>query len=164
MELRTDCPCCGKSCRVTFHFHRVEFFGEVMESVLKCSSCGYRHVDGVMLEKKAPVRLKLKIKHPDDMMIRVVRSSNGAVEIPELGIKIIPGLASTGYITNVEGILLRIEDVLRKIDDKRKKKKAQKLLERIKNIREGKEEAHLFVEDPTGNSAILSEEVLKDEV
>jgi zinc finger protein len=135
-----------------------------MESVLKCSSCGYRHVDGVMLEKKAPVRLKLKITSPDDMMIRVVRSSNATVEIPELGIKIIPGLASTGYITNVEGILLRIEEVLQKIGDKRKKKKAHSLLERIRNIKEGKEEAHLVMEDPTGNSAILSEKVLKDEI
>ncbi len=135
-----------------------------MESVLKCNACGYRHVDGVLLEKKAPVRLSLKISSPEDMMIRVIRSSNAKVEIPELGIKIVPGMAATGYITNVEGILVRIEDVLQKVENGAKKKKAKRLLKKIKDVKEGKEVVHLIMEDPTGNSAIISEKVLKDEV
>ena len=135
-----------------------------MESVLKCNACGYRDVDGVLLEKKAPVRLSLKISSPEDMMIRVIRSSNAKVEIPELGIKIVPGMAATGYITNVEGILVRIEDVLQKVENGAKKKKAKRLLKKIKDVKEGKEVVHLIMEDPTGNSAIISEKVLKDEV
>lgn len=135
-----------------------------MESVIRCNACGYRHVDGVLLEKKAPVRLSLKISSPEDMMVRMIRSSNAKVEIPELGIKIAPGMAATGYITNVEGILVRLEDVLQKIENGGKKKKAKMLLKKIKDVKEGKKAVHLIMEDPTGNSAIISEKVLKDEV
>lgn len=135
-----------------------------MESVLRCDVCGYRHVDGVLLEKKAPVKLRLKVCSPEDMFIRVIRSGNATVEIPELGIKVIPGMASTGYITNVEGILARIEDVLCRINGKKKREKVERLRKKIKEVKEGKREVHLVIEDPTGNSVIISEKVIKDEV
>jgi zinc finger protein len=166
MELNVECPSCKRSgITVNFHFHRVEYLGEVMESVLLCN-CGYRHVDVLILDKKPPARFKIKVESPEDMLIRVVRSSNASIEIPELGVKITPGAASEGYISNIEGVLARVEDVLLTVKTWRgeRKARAEELLERIKAVKNGKEAVHLIIEDPTGNSAIISEKAVKDEI
>jgi zinc finger protein len=48
--------------------------------------------------------------------VRVIRSSTGVIKIPELEIEISPKSASTGYITNVEGVLLRVKSAIKMID------------------------------------------------
>lgn len=166
MELKVKCPSCKKRGIINFHLHRIRYLGEVMESVLRCASCGYRHVDVLTLEEKPPARFKVKVECPQDMLIRVVRSSNAVVEIPELGVRITPGLASEGYISNVEGVLARVEDVLLSVKKwgGERKAKAEELLERVKAVKRGDEAVHIIIEDPTGNSAIISEKAVRDEI
>ena len=48
----------------------------------------------------------------DDLAIRVVRSMSASIEIPELGVRIDPGPACQGFVSNVEGVLDRIESVV----------------------------------------------------
>ncbi len=138
-----------------------------MESVIQCSSCKYKHVDIFTLEEKGHVRFTLKVAGEGDMSVRVVRSSHASIEIPELGVKITPGAQADGYISNVEGVLSRLEDVVLTAESWNKGKKAEKsreLLERIKRIKQGKESIHLILDDPTGNSAIISKKVVKVKV
>ena len=166
MRADASCPACEKiGLDVAFHIHKIPYFGEVMESVISCPSCGYRHADVVILEAREPVRYTLKVGSEEDMLIRVVRSGSARIEIPELGIKITPGLNSDGYISNVEGVLTRIEDVLTMIkswEGGEKGERAEELLTRIKKIKAGKETARLIIEDPTGNSTIISDKAGKE--
>ncbi|MDI6655688.1 MAG: ZPR1 zinc finger domain-containing protein, partial [Candidatus Hydrothermarchaeota archaeon] len=112
MHVDAPCPACEKlGLDVAFHIHEIPYFGDVMENVISCSSCSYRHADVIILETKEPTRYALKVESEEDMLIRVVRSGSAKIEIPELGIKITPGLNSEGYVSNVEGVLARIEDV-----------------------------------------------------
>lgn len=166
MELNIECPSCKRTgVRVNFHSHKIRYFGEVMESVLLCPACGYRHVDVLLLDKRAPMRFKIKVASAEDMLIRVVRSSTASIEIPELGVKITPGMASDGYISNIEGVLSRVEDVLLTLRmDGRKKARAEKLLKRIEAVKNGDEAVHLILEDPAGNSAIISRKAVKNEI
>jgi zinc finger protein len=110
----------------------------------------------MILDEKEPTRYLLSIENEEDMSIRVVRSSRASIEIPEIGVKITPGPQAEGYISNVEGVLRRIENVLHS-NYWNKNRKATQILDKIKDIKEGKKTATLILEDPTGNSVIASE-------
>jgi zinc finger protein len=71
-------------------------FGEIMESLVKCSSCTYRHLNVLALEEKESSRYSLQVEKVEDMLNRIVRSSQATVKVPELGIKITPGLEAEG--------------------------------------------------------------------
>lgn len=158
----SECPVCKRAgLEITFNIHNIPYFEEVMETLAKCQSCGYRHADLVVLGEKEPVSHSFKIDCQEDMSVRVVRSSHSTIEVPELGVRITPGPGAEGYISNVEGVLKRIEDVIAICPDS---KRSIELLRKIKMAKEGKETLHLKIEDPTGNSAIISKKALKENI
>ncbi len=98
------------------------------------------------------------------MTVRVVKSSTGIVEIPELGVTIKPGPASEGYVSNVEGVLDRIQSTLKlaiKKAEPKKRERGKNLLKKIRAIRKGRLKVKLIITDPFGNSAIVDERVKK---
>lgn len=138
----------------------IPYFGEMMETTILCDSCGYRHSEVFALEEKGPVRYEMTVSAVEDMSVRVVRSSKSTIEVPELGVKITPGQEAEGFVSNVEGVLERIADVLRSmksLDHGKKAAKANELLKRIDGIKMGEEKIHLVITDPTGISAIISD-------
>ncbi len=152
------CPVCKVSkLNVTFNTHEIPYFGEIMESVALCSGCHYRHTDVIVLQEKPPVKYTLNVEKEEDLDVRVIRSGQCKVEIPELGVVITPGAASDGFISNVEGILNRVEDAVSTSP------KAGPLLDMIRKIKEGKEKITLIFDDPSGNSAIISDRAIKEE-
>ena len=54
----------------------------------------------------------LVISEPEHLRSRVVRSSSCTVRIVELDLEVKPGSASTGYVSNVEGVIDRFMDVI----------------------------------------------------
>jgi len=72
------------------------------------------------------------------------------------------------FVSNIEGILVRVIDVIRQMDsftkNKKQKLKAEKLLLSIENLREGKGEATVIIKDPMGNSTIVSQKSKKREL
>jgi len=156
------CPVCHRiGLEVTFNIHNIPYFDEVMETLAKCQSCGYSHADVLVLGEKKSVRYTLEIDSKEDMSIRVVRSGHSIVEVLELGVTITPGPDAEGYVSNVEGVLKRIEDVIMMYPDSERSKG---LLRKIKGAKEGKETLHLKIEDPTGNSTIISKKALKEDI
>lgn len=143
------------------------YLGPSLETMLRCQACGYRHVDFVLTESKDPTRVFYKVTDGDDMMVRVVRSGSGTIRIPELGIDIEPGIASEAFITNVEGIIVRIERVLdqlhRDAEDDATRKKVEELIAVFAAMRDGKAQpVTLVLEDPFGNSSILAEKAVSE--
>jgi zinc finger protein len=160
--MQSICPVCKKAgLKMTSNTHNIPYFEEVMETLTKCNSCGYRHVDVLVLGEKEPVIYTLKIDSKEDMHARVVRSGRSIVEVPELGVKITPGPDAEGYISNVEGVLKRIEDVIRMHPVSENSKD---LLQKINRAKEGKETLHLKIEDPSGNSVIISKKAQKEDI
>ncbi|MBU2560189.1 ZPR1 zinc finger domain-containing protein [archaeon] len=154
------CPVCDAAgLELTTNSHEIAYFGEIMETMTKCQKCGYRHVDVMVLGEKEPSRYTFKAEGTEDLNVRVVRSGKSTVEIKELGVKITPGPANEGYISNVEGVLTRIEDIVFMQKDSERKRA---LLEKIKKAKEGKFAFNLKITDPSGNSAILSDRAKKE--
>lgn len=122
--------------------------------------CGFRYSDTLIMTQQKPVRYELKVKNRNDLDARVVRSTSGTIRIPELGIDIEPGPASESFVSNIEGVLERVEEILQNVmlwNEKEKTERAQELLSTLEKIRAGEYEITVVIEDPLGNSAIIAE-------
>jgi zinc finger protein len=139
--------------------YEVEHFGAVLISVTKCGRCGYRHDDVITLTNREPVELRAKINSIEDLNLRVIKSGTATVSIPEFGATITPGQYSEGYISNVEGILGKIEDALTFMLNTAKGqrlKKGEAMRAKMRAARDLKPKFTLVIKDPLGNSAIVS--------
>jgi zinc finger protein len=139
--------------------YEVDHFGAVLLSVAVCQRCGYRHSDVIALSNREPIALTAKIGSLDDLNMRVIKSGTATISIPEFGAKIIPGPYSEGYISNVEGLLEKIEDALTFMLSTAKGerlKRGERMLKKMRMARDAKPRFTLMIKDPLGNSAIVS--------
>jgi zinc finger protein len=139
--------------------YEVEHFGAVLLTVAICQRCGYRHTDVMNLTDRQPLALSVKIGSLEDLNIRVIKSGTATVSIPEFKATITPGPHSEGYISNVEGILLKIEDALTFMLSSAKGQRLRKgeiMLRKMQAARNSKPRFTLIIRDPLGNSAIVS--------
>jgi zinc finger protein len=155
------CPMCMKKTLTLAESQtEVPFFGNLVVFSMSCTSCHYHKADCEAGVKRDPAKYSMEINSPEDMTIRVVKSSDATVKIAHLG-SILPGSASSGYVTNIEGIINRmkrqIESLKASADDSTQRKKAKNLLKKIINIKSGEQPCKIILEDPTGNSAIISD-------
>jgi len=163
------CPSCGATgtFQIKGRIDDIPYFGEVMETLLICSDCDLRHADVMCLGERKPMRYELKITSEADLMVRVVKSSTGTMKVPELGVTVEPGPASEGYVSNVEGVLNRIEQAVKLALKKAKgvqRRRGEAVMRKIEAIRGGKLKARLIIMDPFGHSAIVAERVKKREL
>ena len=162
-----DCPVCNGKGTVESRTktENIPHFGEILESSLKCSLCGYKHNDIICLEQKDPVKYTLSI-NKDNLSSRVVKSQSATVSIPELGLKVEPGPKSLGYVSNVEGVISRFEEVVKKalaiFDNVESQKNGLAILEKLVLLANGEIEATLIIEDPFGQSKIMDLNVKKE--
>jgi zinc finger protein len=154
------CPCCDAESMMTAdREYHVENFGSVLLNVTTCQKCGHKHSDVLMLTKGEPIAIKTQINSVEDLKMRVIKSGTATVIIPEFGAAITPGPYSDGYISNVEGILQRVEDALTFMLSSAKGdrlKKGKRILKKIRLAREMKPHFTLIIKDPFGNSALVS--------
>jgi len=160
-----QCPMCGKKTLTLFEEEReVPYFGKCFIFSMTCSNCKYHKADVEASENHEPSRYTLEIDSEDDMKIRIVRGSSGTINLMRIT-KIEGGPQSNGFITNVEGIINRIRHQIEAVRDSEEdpaiKKKCKNMLKKLTKIAWGQEKAKLVIEDPTGNSAIVSEKAIK---
>ncbi|OQD58612.1 hypothetical protein MBBAR_11c00050 [Methanobrevibacter arboriphilus JCM 13429 = DSM 1125] len=164
-----DCPVCKgeKTAESTTKKEKIPHFGDILESTLICNACGYKHNDVICLEQKDPVKYTLTIKS-SNLSSRVVKSQSATVSIPELGLKVEPGPKSLGYVSNVEGVIFRFEEGVKKalkiFDDDESQKNGLKILEKLSLLSKGDIDATLIIEDPFGQSKIMDIDVKKEEL
>lgn len=164
LTLDARCPACGAAQLVMRSFvEKLPYFGETLNTSVSCPRCDFRHANSMQLEMHPPSRHTLRFRMPRDAGVRVVRSHSGTWRLPELGFVAEPAEVSEAFVTNLEGMLERVWDVLVRarlmFPEPERRERAEALIERLRRIREGEEEATLVLEDPHGNSAIHGEGV-----
>jgi zinc finger protein len=162
------CPFCSNdTLTLTEKETEVPYFGKLLVFSMSCSSCNYHKADIEAAEEKEPSKYTIEIDSEEDMKIRIIRSSEATIKIPHIT-TITPGPASNGYVTNVEGLLSRvkkqIEIAKENEEDNDAKKKAKNLLKKLQKVMWGQEKLKITIEDPTGNSAIISEKAVKSKL
>lgn len=163
-----NCPLCHeKTLALTEKEMEIPYFGKVYLFSMTCSNCKYHKADVESLEEKEPCRYTFEISSEEDMKVRVVKSSEATVKIPHIT-TITPGHASQGFVSNIEGILRRvkaqIETLKETAEDDEDRKKAKNLLNKLMKIMWGQEKQKIIIEDPSGNSAIISERAVKEKL
>ncbi|HTX44163.1 MAG TPA: ZPR1 zinc finger domain-containing protein, partial [Methanocella sp.] len=162
-ETPYNCPACGSIVEMQCQQDNIPYFGDILEVSIVCS-CGFKFVDTIILGQKEPLRHSMRIRKEGDLWARVIRSTSGTVHIPEWGVDIEPGPASEAYITNVEGIIERLQTVVNmarkwsETDEERQR--AEALLDTMRVARDGKPDFTIIIEDPLGNSAVIGEGVI----
>ncbi len=119
----------------------------------------------MILSSKEPMRYELSVENSEDLDARVIRSTSGTIRIPEMGIVVEPGTISDSYVTNIEGVLQRVQNVLMTAsrwvqEDEEKFARSQELLCMLNEVIEGKRTITVVIEDPLGNSAIISKKAV----
>ena len=164
------CPACGRELRINTLLYDTPFFGKVLLTTITCE-CGFKHSDAIVSEIKEPTRFTVKI-NKKTLYDKVIRSTSGTIRVPEIGVEIEPGPASQAFITNLEGVLMKIRDIVEmarrwNADDKDKVSRCDEILKKIDDTLEGRDELTLILEDPFANSLILSDsafrEIMKEE-
>lgn len=168
-EMAIKCPVCATEGVATSIMKEIEIphFGKVLETTIQCKKCGFKHSDVIALEHNDPAKYTLKISE-ETLSVRVVRSQSATVTIPEIGVKVEPGPKSEGYVTNVEGILTRFESAVKKalqlFEDEESQNNARNTLAEIQKLIKGNGTATLIIDDPFGQSNIVSDDVEISEI
>lgn len=179
-EVNIPCPICSQEgqLRMIAHVDSIPYFGEHTQVTVLCHACGWRQTDFIPAEGKKAGAWNLTINDPEKLRSRVVRSSSCTVRIPELDLEVMPGSNSTGYVSNIEGVLNRFIDiiqmVLRDIERDEEGNTEQPDPENVEAIatlkglldtveHAGQEGHHFSVEllDPHGHSMILDSDAIE---
>jgi zinc finger protein len=158
--LSGPCPLCGEEIEYIYQTENIPFFSDILIMCGLCEACGFRLTDTMILADRGPIRYEYDVQSAEDLSTRVARSTSATIEIPELGISISPGPACQGFVSNIEGVLVRVEDAIRTTllsadDDERRA--ALDGIETLAHAKDGEIPFTLIIEDPSGNSAILSD-------
>ena len=155
------CPMCHKNTlTLTEDEKEIPFFGKVFIFSMKCDSCNYSLADVEAAEQKESCKYTFETCSEKDMNVRVVKSSTATIKIPQLRMSMTPGPASEGFISNIEGVIDKFAKIVedeKDSEDKDVKKHAKNLLKKIRKVKFGDIHLKIIIEDPSGNSAIISE-------
>lgn len=163
-DTKTTCPLCHDTLTIHWQGDNIPYFGEVMHISAQCE-CSFKFADMMILSQKEPTRYEMTLESIEDLNARVIRSTSGTIRIPELGIDVEPGLVSDSYVTNIEGVLDRIRNVVVTAtkwvkDDKEKYAHGLEIQKILEEAMEGKQKLEIIIEDPLGNSAIISDKAV----
>lgn len=161
------CPMCQKNTLTLYEAEQdIPHFGKVFLFGMTCSDteCNYKQNDVEVEKEGEPSKIEFTVQNSKDLNTRVVKSSEATVKIPALKMEVEPGVASDGYVSNIEGLLQRFKKILEAerdtADEDDIRKKAKNLLKKLWKVECGDEELKIIIEDPTGNSAIISEKAV----
>jgi len=166
-SMKHRCPGCGKEISSIFERESIPYFSDILIISASCD-CGFRYVDVIVLGESDPVRYTLAVSCEGDLSSRVIRSTSGIIRIPELGLELESGPACNGFISNIEGILNRFVGAVElavsgdATDDSRER--GRELLKKIEEVKSGKFPVTVIIEDSSGNSAIISEKAIKEQI
>ena len=170
MESKIDVSCviCGFDGGLSMlaHTEEIAYFGEHTQITLTCPGCGWRQTDFIPAEARDGSSHTYRIDSTDDLQVRVIRGSACTVRLLELDLEVRPGSHSTGYVSNIEGVLNRFQDVVDMVGrqaaiegDDGAITELEQLTQAMLEIRQGQREATLQLLDPHGHSMILTDDV-----
>tara|TARA_B100000214_G_scaffold162047_1_gene116199 strand:+ start:628 stop:1143 length:516 start_codon:yes stop_codon:yes gene_type:complete len=141
----------------------IPYFGEHTQITIICDSCGWKHTDFIPSDGDKVGFWSILIDSQEKNSARIIRSSSCTIRIPELDLEVSPGGSSSGYITNIEGVLVRFIDAVRSVIRDLEKADpdflaGQDLLHSLLSTIEGSDVLTLELLDPRGRSQIIHED------
>ncbi len=166
---KKTCPVCGKnSLELSGYLYEVDYFGSILITQGICRNCGYRFSDVRLAEISKPKKIIVKIYGEKELRYLLVKSAYASVVIVEKGFEMIPGPASTGFITTVEGILHRFleatETLCKSVKNQPEEAKCKEAKEWLLRAIDGDEVFTLVICDFEGASKVVGENVIEEDI
>lgn len=146
-------------------------FKEIIISSFYCDHCGNKNSEVQFGGKLADfaVEFTLNAIKPEDLNRSIVKSEYATVSFPDIEFEI-PPQTQKGSINTIEGILLRSIEGISELQQERRRfdpataKKIDDFLEKLTNIKDGKDLPFKFVlNDPSGNSFVQNPYIPNDD-
>lgn len=158
-DLGFDCPLCRKGQLILKkHIHKLPDGDKYLIMKFECNECNFTKNDLIPVETTfKPAKFILNINEKEDLKSKIFRSISGVLEIPELEMVIEPSSAADFYITNIEGVLLRMKDALTifKKNLEEQNPKVEKILKNIDKAINGELKFTVIITDKEGGSYII---------
>jgi len=139
----------------------IPYFGEHTQITVMCSSCGWKHTDFIPSDGEKPGFCSIVVDSSEKISARVVRSSSCTIRIPDLELEVSPGGSSSGFVTNIEGVINRFEDAIKTVvranDDYETGQIADHILKNLELVKLGDGAIRVELLDPRGRSQIIHE-------
>tara|TARA_B100000767_G_scaffold267964_1_gene287465 strand:+ start:1316 stop:1936 length:621 start_codon:yes stop_codon:yes gene_type:complete len=175
------CPICSEEgkLRMVANVDEIPYFGEHTQVTVLCHACGWCQTDFIPAEGKKAGAWTLVLDDTQKLRSRVVRSSSCTVRILELDLEVMPGTNSTGYVSNIEGVLNRFVDIINMVrrdverdvasgagESQENKDALVKLDSLLTSMAQAGEQSVFTVEflDPHGHSMILDGDAVEREL
>jgi zinc finger protein len=163
--IKQECHFCKeKTLTLSEQHYDIPHFGKCFLMTMSCSSCKYHSSDVESEEQKQPIKLTFEVENEKDLNVRVIKSSQANVKIPQLRMSLESGPNSIGFLTNVEGLLNRFKRIVESqrdnAEDSTIRKKAKNLLKKFWKVECGDMKLKIIIEDPSGNSTIISDKTV----
>ncbi len=154
------CPVCGKkSLEVISYLYTVDYFGRILIVRGICTNCGYKFRDVKLAEPTRPKKIIVYVQGEKQLRYLLVKSAYAYLAILEKGYEMIPGPASTGFITTVEGVLQRFQEALSIACRDSNNEQCREEKEWLKRAIDGLEEFTLVICDYEGASRVIGKNV-----
>jgi len=155
------CPYCReKSLEIREVVHRQPYLGRTLIVSRNCKKCGFKKTEIVPLNPRKRRIVAFKMSGREDLYVKILRTSTATVLLPELGAAIDPGVDAPYFVTNIEGLLSRIEDALERIRvleiSQEGESEIVKIKRLIREIKEGRRSLTIIIDDPIGLSDIFA--------
>lgn len=161
-EIKVDCPVCGKKAFVIRSLiYNIPSYGETLLISGKCESCGYRFTFTTPYKLGKGRVIEFVVKEPEDFNTLLYIGENTDIEIPEIGFQFLSTEYEPGFITTVEGLLLRIKERLEILCEGMQ---CNSYMEKINRGIEGKIMLTLRLIDRYGRSEIFSNKTVIKEI
>jgi zinc finger protein len=155
------CPICGtKSLELNEEEKNIDKVGKVFLFSMKCDSCGYSKKDLEFEKESKGCKITFTTSKEKDFKIEVIKSSSAIVKLPQLRMKLETGPDSNGGICKIKDIIEDFKKLLneeKESDDPKERKHAKNLSKKLWKAELGDVPLKIIIEDPSGNSAILSD-------
>lgn len=160
---KARCPRCGNfSLIIKEYIYSVPYFGEILLSQGECKRCGYKYRDVKILNATDPKKIIVNVNGEEELRYLLIKSATSAVLIKEKGYKMLPGPASVGFITTVEGILLRfLEATYVACRGRELEPGCKNNIDWLKRAIDGYEKFTLVICDFDGTSSVKGKKVLE---
>ncbi len=163
----TVCPLCGKKTfNIKEYIYNTPGFGNILITVGICTSCGYKFRDVKLAEPGKPKQIIVRVESEKELRYMVLKPAYAAVIIPEQDLEMLPGPASQGFISTVEGVLYRFEEAVKiacsNIESSEQRKKCEELESWIRRAIDGLERFTLIICDYEGAGKVVGENVVEE--
>jgi len=155
------CPVCNSEIKIKETIKEIPHFGKVRIVSLQCPNCGWHRADVHLLAEGNPKEFSFKVNE-ETLRKLFVKTEGTSIEIPELDLELKP-IFGENRITTVEGIL---DDFIERVEqlkrDNPNNEKVKKILQALKEAKEGKRELEVKVRDIYGIAKLMDNPVKED--